>query len=385
MTTDRRTLLKYGLASIAALQAARLTSCMEDVQAAPAAQPISIVANPGYQRIACEEAWTTKELVEAQFKLADGAWREQQPYVARMTTSIGGNVVQDYLRDLGAGRIAEMDRLGIQKQVLMLTAPGVQIFDAPTGTSLAQVCNDVQAEAIRNHPDRFAGLTVIAPQDPKAAVRELQRGMTELGLKGAIVNSHINGEYLDERKYWPILEAAASLNAPVYIHPTPPPKQMGQDYMWRGLEGALAGFSHEVWLHTMAIITSGAMDEFPKLKIVIGHMGEGMPLLMYRFDYMQVLAERPDTRDNPAGTKLKRKITDYMRENLYITNSGMAWAPAVMFCQQVLGEDHVLYAMDYPYQRDDYEVAALDAAPIPWDIKKKFFQSNAEKLFNLNT
>ncbi|OGT78968.1 MAG: hypothetical protein A3I78_06735 [Gammaproteobacteria bacterium RIFCSPLOWO2_02_FULL_56_15] len=343
------------------------------------------MANPGYQRIACEEAWTTKELVEAQFKLADGAWREQQPYVARMTTSIGGNVVQDYLRDLGAGRIAEMDRLGIQKQVLMLTAPGVQIFDAPTGTSLAQVCNDVQAEAIRNHPDRFAGLTVIAPQDPQAAVRELQRGMTALGLKGAIVNSHINGEYLDERKYWPILEAAASLNAPVYIHPTPPPKQMGQDYVWRGLEGALAGFSHEVWLHTMAIITSGAMDEFPKLKIVIGHMGEGMPLLMYRFDYMQVLAERPDTRDNPAGTKLKRKITDYMRENLYITNSGMAWAPAVMFCQQVLGEDHVLYAMDYPYQRDDYEVAALDAAPIPWDIKKKFFQSNAEKLFNLNT
>ena len=386
MSTNRRTLLRYGLATVAALQAAGLGVRGRRIVAAPADEPISIVPNPGYQRIACEEAWTTKEIVDAQIRWTESEAAGKQPYMASMTRGFAGNPrFQIPLQEIGEGRILDMDRLGIQKQILMLTAPGVQILDAATGTALAQSANDQMAEAIRNHPDRFAGLTVIAPQDPQAAVRELQRGMTELGLKGAIVNSHINGEYLDERKYWPILEAAASLNSPVYIHPTPPPKQMGQDYMWRGLEGALAGFSHEVWLHTMAIITSGAMDEFPKLKIVIGHMGEGMPLLMYRFDYMQRLAERPDTRDNPAGTKLKRKITDYMRENLYITNSGMAWAPAVMFCQQVLGEDHVLYAMDYPYQRDDYEVAALDAAPMPWDIKKKFFQSNAEKLFNLNT
>jgi 2,3-dihydroxybenzoate decarboxylase len=385
MSTDRRTLLKYGLASLAALQVAGTATRGRQAQAAPADQAISILPNPGYQRIPCEEAWTTSEIVTAQLKWTESPAAAQQPYLANMTRGFAGNMrFQNPMQDIGAGRIAEMDRLGIQKQVLMLTAPGVQMLDADSGTALARSANDQMAEAIRNHPDRLAGLTVIAPQDPKAALRELQRGMTQLGLKGAIVNSHINGEYLDERKYWPLLEAAAALNAPIYIHPTPPPKQMGQDYMWRGLEGALAGFSHEVWLHTMAIITSGAMDEFPNLKIVIGHMGEGMPLLMYRFDYMQMLAERPGTRDNPDGTRLKRKISDYMRENLYITNSGMAWAPAVMFCQQVLGDDHVLYAMDYPYQRDAYEVAALDAAPMTWDVKKKFFQTNAERLFNLN-
>jgi predicted TIM-barrel fold metal-dependent hydrolase len=159
---------------------------------------------------------------------------------------------------------------------------------------------------------------------------------------------------------------------------------MGADYVWRGLEGALAGFSHEVWLHTMAIITSGAMDEFPNLKICIGHMGEGMPLLMYRFDYMQMLGERRGARDIPEGTKLKRKISDYMKTNLYITTSGMAWAPAIKFCQEVMGVDHVLYAMDYPYQQDDFEVVATDTVPISYDDKKKLYQTNAEVLFNLN-
>lgn len=385
MQTDRRNFMKYGIASLAAIQSVGSVIHSRNSEAAPVDHPIEIIANPGYQRIGCEAAWTHRELVEAQLKLANGPWSEEQPYVARMTGSIGSaTAVQSLLQDIGDGRIQDMDRLGIQKQVLMLTAPGVQIFDTKTGAALAKISNDIMVDAIRKHPDRFAGLTVIAPQDPKTAVKELERGMTRLGLKGAIVNSHINGEYLDEKKYWPILEAAATLGAPIYIHPTPPPKQMGRDYMWRGLEGALAGFSHEVWLHTMAIITSGAMDEFPNLKIVIGHMGEGMPLLMYRFDYMQRLAERPGTRGMEQGVKLKRRITDYMRENLYITNSGMAWAPALKFTQEVMGVDHVLYAMDYPYQRDAYEVAALDSAPISWDAKKKFFQTNAESLFNLN-
>jgi predicted TIM-barrel fold metal-dependent hydrolase len=378
-------MLKYGLASLAALQAAGAGVKGQKAAAAPADEPITIDPNPGYRRIACEEAWTTKEVVAAQTARAESDWARTQPYVAGMTRGFANNTrIQGLLQDIGPGRIANMDRLGIQKQVLMFTAPGVQILDADTGTALARDANDQMAEAIRNYPDRFAGLTVIAPQDPQRAVRELERGMTTLGLNGAIVNSHINGEYLDERKYWPLLEAAAALNAPIYIHPTPPPAEMGADYVWRGLEGALAGFSHEVWLHTMAIITSGAMDEFPNLKICIGHMGEGMPLLMYRFDYMQMLGERRGARDIPEGTKLKLKISDYMRTNLYITTSGMAWAPAIEFCQEVMGVDHVLYAMDYPYQQDDFEVVATDTVPISYDDKKKLYQTNAERLFNLN-
>ena len=382
MTADRRTLLKYGLASFAALQVAALGE--RRAAAAPADAPITIDPNPGYQRIACEEAWTTKELVAAQLEWTDSPAAREQPYIASMTRGFAGNArFQEPLQDLGAGRIAAMDRLGIQKQVLMLTAPGVQILAPDVGTALARDANDQMAAAIAKYPDRLAGLTVIAPQDPQGAVKELERGITELDLKGAIVNSHIGGEYLDERKFWPLLEAAAALDAPIYIHPTAPPAAMGRDYVWRGLEGALAGFSHEVWLHTMGIITSGALDAFPNLKIVIGHMGEGMPLLMYRFDYMQMLAERPNARDIPEGTRLTRKISEYMRDNLYITTSGMAWAPAIEFCQDVLGVDHVLYAMDYPYQMDDFEVVATDTVPIPYEDKKKLFQTNAERLFNL--
>jgi predicted TIM-barrel fold metal-dependent hydrolase len=386
MDFNRRNVLKTGLAAFAAFQASVAT------EAAPTA-PTSSVANPDYQRIACEEHWTTREILTAQIKLLDTPWATEQPYVAGMVRTLVqapkdlglGAGIQDLLLDLGEGRIRNMDGLGIHKQVLLLTAPGVQIFDADTGTGLAQSANDVLAQAVRNHPDRLAGLAVVAPQDPKRAVRELERGMTRLGLHGMIVNSHINGEYLDERKYWPLLEAAAELEAPIYIHPTPPPAQMGRAYAWRGLEGGLGGFAHDVWLHTMGIITSGAMDEFPKLKIVLGHLGEAMPLHMYRFDETQNNMERAGLRGIPEGTKLKRRISDYMRDNVFVTTSGGMWGPGIKFVQEVLGVDHVLYAMDYPYRMSANHVAPVDALSVSADIKKKLFQTNAEQLFRLNT
>ena len=379
----RRSLLKSGISSIAALQIAGAAISGKNFSVA-AQTGAGVNKNPYYKRIACEEAWTTPELVKAQLDFVNGKNAPDDPGLVSMTKGIGGNsATQALLQDLGEGRIKAMDALGIDKQILLLTSPGVQIFEPAAGTALATSCNDVLAEACRKYPKRFAGLTVIAPQDPKNAVKELERGMTKLGLKGAIVNSHIHGEYLDDPKYRGILEAAEALNAAIYIHPTPPPKQMIKDYLYRGLEGALAGFSHEVWLHTMALITSGAFDRFPKLRLVIGHMGEGMPLLLYRFDYMQMLAERRGARGIPEGTKLKRKISDYMKDNLYITTSGVAWGEAIMFCQKVLGVDHVLYAMDYPYQSHDYEVVATDTIPITYDDKKKLFQTNAERVFNL--
>jgi 2,3-dihydroxybenzoate decarboxylase len=208
--------------------------------------------------------------------------------------------------------------------------------------------------------------------------------MTRLGLKGAVVNSHTHGEYLDKQKYWDIFAAAESLDAPVYIHPTPPPKPLIEPYLARGLEGPLAGFNAEVSLHVLAIITAGVLDRFPKLKIVIGHLGEGLPYLMYRLDYMQHHAARPGLRGREQGTRLKKKISDYMRENLYITTSGMAWSPAIRFAQEVLGVDRVLYAMDYPYQFEPEEVIATDQIPISHADKKKLYQTNAEVLFGLN-
>jgi 5-carboxyvanillate decarboxylase len=151
----------------------------------------------------------------------------------------------------------------------------VQIFDADTAVALARSTNDQLSEAVKKHPDRFAGLAAIAPQNPAEAAKELERGVRTLGLKGAIVNSHTRGEYLDDPKYWAIFEAAESLNVPIYIHPgTPPPAMIGP-FLERGLDGAIYGFAVETGLHLLRIIVSGALYRFPGLRLVAGHLGEG--------------------------------------------------------------------------------------------------------------
>ncbi len=377
MFANRRLFLKYALAASAACKAG-LTA------AASAGRGIGMDGNAGYRRIACEEAFITPELTRALWDLVENNPPDDPGFVS-MWRGIGSTErFISKMQDLGEGRIADMDAVGIHKQVLMLTAPGVQVFDAATGTALAASTNDRLAEACRSHPDRLAGLTVIAPQDPPRAAQELERGVTSLGLKGAIINSHTHGEYLDREKYWDIFEAAEALGAPVYIHPTPPPPPLIEPYLSRGLEGPLAGFSAEVYLHTLAIITAGVLDRFPKLKLVIGHLGEGLPYFMYRLDYMQHHAARPGLRGKKEGTRLKKKISDYLRENIYITTSGMAWGPAIRFAQEVLGTDRVLYAMDYPYQFDSEEVIATDNLPVSYADKKKLYQTNAEALFGLN-
>ena len=336
-----------------------------------------------YHRIACEEAFITPDLSRALWRLLENNPPDDPGFIS-MWSGIGANRrFMNKLLDLGGQRIADMDATGIARQVLMVTAPGVQVFDAAEGTALARSVNDQLAEACRKHPDRFVGMTAIAPQDPGAAARELERGMTKLGFRGAVINSHTHGEYLDEPKFWEIFEAAEALRAPIYIHPTPPPRTLIGPYLSRGLEGPLAGFSAEVYLHTLAIISAGVFDRFPGLRIIIGHLGEGLPYLMYRLDYMQHHAARAGLRGIKEGTRLKQNISVYLRENIYITTSGMAWAPAIMFAQSVLGVERVLYAMDYPYQFDIDEVMATDAIPISVDDRKKLYQTNAEQVYGL--
>ena len=241
-----------------------------------------------------------------------------------------------------------MDATGIARQIVSLTSPGVQIFDAATGTALATSFNDQLAEACRKHPDRFSGLAAIAPQNPAAAAKELQRGVTKLGLKGAIINSNTHGEYLDDPKFWDILAAAESLDVPIYLHPATAPARMIGPMIEKGLEGAFYGFAVETSVHLLRMIMSGVFDRFPKLQVIAGHGGEGLPFWLCRFDLFQ----RNYAVNNrfPHMPKLKRKVSEYIKENIPITSSGMAWAPVIRFCQQVMGMDRVMYAMDYPYQ-----------------------------------
>jgi 5-carboxyvanillate decarboxylase len=336
-----------------------------------------------YLRIATEEAWAPAEMLQMWRKVLKDKSFDDPGFHSLwgffLESNVGfTNTIVEQLQDLGERRLNDMDSSGIDKQLLLLTAPGVQVFDKATAVSLAASSNDEAAEACRSHPDRYDALAAVAPQDPAAAAQELERAVNKLGLKGAVVNSHTDGEYLDDPKYWEIFEAAQALSVPIYIHPQTPPRDMIGPFLKRNLDGAIMGFAVEVAFHTLAIIISGAFDRFPDLKIVIGHGGEGLPFWLFRMDHMQDVV-----LGNKGENKLKRKISDYMKENIYITTSGMAWEPAISFCQSVLGMDRVLYAMDYPYQFVPEEVAVTDNLPISAAETKMLYQTNAEKVFGL--
>jgi 5-carboxyvanillate decarboxylase len=338
-----------------------------------------------YIRIAAEEAFAPPEILDGYRRLIAREPGLDPGFTSLMGFYLGASPravqVMSRMTDLGELRLRDMDDSGIAKQILSLTSPGVQIFDAATGTSFAQLSNDYLASAIEKHPDRFHGLAAIAPQDPAAAVKELERGVRKLGLKGVIVNSHTRGEYLDDPKFWPIFEAAAALNVPIYLHPNTPPPAMIGPFLERGLDGAIYGFAVETGLHMLRIIVSGVFDRFPGLRMVLGHLGEALPYWLFRMDFMHramVAANR-----YPAVKKLNRKPSDYFKENIYVTTSGMAWQPPILYAQSVLGVDRVLYAMDYPYQFVPEEVKVTDELPISEADKRKLYQSNAESLFSL--
>ncbi|MBN1566457.1 MAG: amidohydrolase [Acidobacteria bacterium] len=330
-----------------------------------------------YKRIATEEAWGPPELFKMYIDLIENGALTDPGFVSMWGRFVRNTALIGQLQDIGEKRIRDMDAAGVDKMVLSLTAPGVQIFDAATANSLATSTNDQLAEAIKKHPDRFAGLAAVAPQDPRAAAKEMERGIRKLGLNGVIINSHTNGEYLDDPKYWEIFEAAQALDAAIYLHPQTPPPDMVMPYLARGFERAIMGFAHELSVHILGLMTVGVFDRFPKLKIVIGHGGEGLPYMLYRLDYMYENARYPFMK------KVRKLPSDYMKENFYITTSGLPWAPAIMMARSVLGIDRILYAMDYPYEYVPEEVTLTDNFPMTAAEKKKLFQLNAEKVFKL--
>jgi len=333
-----------------------------------------------YKRIATEEAWAPAELLDTYRSMAAKRSIDDPGFIALWSRLGARGQLVERLSNIGELRIADMDDSGIDVQILSLTSPGVQVFDAATAVSLAASTNDQVAEAVRRYPTRFAALAAVAPQDPKAAAREAERAVRSLGMKGLIINSHTRGEFLDDPRFWDIFEAAEALQVPIYIHPQAPPPQMSAPYVEKGLEGALWGFAAETGLHVLAILRSGALDRFPGLQLVIGHAGEALPFWLYRLDYMNRTA-RPCIRN--GSDRLQRTLSEYMRANVYVTTSGMAWAPVITFVQSVLGMDRVLYAMDYPYQFEPDEVKATDALPISDADKTKLFQTNAERVFRL--
>ncbi len=341
--------------------------------------------NAAYQRIATEEAFAPAEMLSEYRKLldkndVDPGFKGLMGFYMSSPSARAQHIMR-CLQDLDQVRLQHMDEAGIDRQVIAITAPGVQVMDKGTAVAIARLANDQLADAVRRHPTRFTGMIAIAPQDPNAAAKEIERGVTQLGMKSVIINSHTQGEYLSDPKFWDIFAAAEAHGVPIYLHPNSMPRNMIESFQECGLDGAIYGFGVETGLHALRIMTTGVFDRFPKLQIIIGHMGEALPFWAYRLDYMH----RATVASNryPSVKPIQRKPSEYLRENFYITNSGVAWEPAIKFTQSVVGVDRVLYAMDYPYQYAPEEVTMMDNMQMSAEDKKKFFQTNAEKVFGI--
>lgn len=283
------------------------------------------------------------------------------------------------LCDLGEGRIAQMDAAGIDMQVLSLTAPGVEQLDAAEAAALARDTNDALAAAIAKHPTRLSGLAALAIATPDQAAQELERRFTHQGFAGAVINGHQRGRYLDDRFFWPVLEAAETLDTPIYLHPTKPPKPVIEasfggfaPLVTEMLAGPGFGWHIETAVHVLRMVLGGVFDRFPKLQVVIGHMGEGLPFFMQRVDVMPV-----------ELTRLKRPVSAYLRDNLHYTFAGFNFPATFLDLLLEIGVSRIMFSADYPYGSMERARTFLDQIPVSAADRALIAHGNAEKLFRL--
>jgi 2,3-dihydroxybenzoate decarboxylase/5-carboxyvanillate decarboxylase len=284
----------------------------------------------------------------------------------------------DGLLDVEDKRLREMDKYGVDMHLLSLTAPGVQMFDADTACELATVANDRLAEVISRHPTRFAGLASFAPHSPQRAAKEMERAITRLKLNGFMVNSHTHGEYLDDPKYWPILEAAEALDRCVYIHPRAPSDGLKGALREYGMDSAMWGYGVEVSTHAVRMMVSGVFDRFPKLRICLGHMGEAVHFWMWRLNFMNTRAQKIG-----RSPKTQLSMAEYFQRNFVITTSGVEDPLALEYSIKKIGADNIMWAIDYPYQPTEPAVMFMDSAPLSDEDKAKIYHGNAERIFHI--
>jgi 5-carboxyvanillate decarboxylase len=330
------------------------------------------------RKIATEEAFSTPEQMNAMRDiLAKTSDYHPDLFLWKIQTDPNGPVNKSLL-DLDGERLRIMDRDGVDMHLLSMTSTGVQMMDPDVAADVAVAANDRLAAVVQKHPTRFAGLATVPPQNLPRAINEAERAIKKLKLNGLIINSHTNGEYLADRKYWPLLEAIADLNVALYIHPRAPIPAMATAYRPFHLEHAIWGYQAETGLHGLQLIVSGVFDEIPKLKIVLGHMGEALPYWLYRLDYMHNIASIKF--DRPT---LKHRPSDYFKRNFLITTSGMNWDPVLKFCIEALSADNIMWAIDYPYQESHEATEWMKKAAISDVDKHKIFHGNAERIFHI--
>ena len=321
--------------------------------------------------ITLEEHFVSPAFLEGPGKGLKEQAKNPQSYIGKLF---------EQLRDLGDKRIAEMDAAGIDVQVLSLNSPGTEQLDAEAAKKIAKETNDFLADAVKGHPKRFAGFATLPTADPKAAIIELERTVRDYGFKGAIINGHVKGRYLDDKMFWPILERAEALQVPIYLHPTQPPQSV-IDASYSGFDPAVTnmligagwGWHIETAVHVIRLILGGVFDQYPKLQIVIGHMGETLPFMLQRMDRIM----STDT------TKLKHPVSTYLRENIHYTFSGFNYTSTFLNLLLEVGVDRIMFSVDHPYASMAQGRDFLNKLPVSAADKERIAHGNAESLLRM--
>lgn len=287
--------------------------------------------------IGVEEHFVTRDVVAA-WRALDPQWQD----LSLSPSTVGDSARR--LADLGDERLDDMDRSGVDVQVLSLSTPGVQNLASAEAVALQVAANDVLAAAVLGQPDRFLGLATLATPEPAAAAAELDRAVTKLGLDGAMVFGRTRDRNMDALEFWPIYEAAASLKAPLHLHPQSPCPAVRKAY-YRGygepFDTALAthgvGWHYESGVQILRLILSGVFDRFPDLQVIVGHWGEMVAFYLDRIDSMNGLAG------------LERPVSDYFRTNVYLAPSGVLSQRYLRWATEIVGIDRILFSGDYPF------------------------------------
>jgi len=270
-------------------------------------------------------------------------------------------------------RLKDLDRTGIEMQVLTLTTPGVHIEERARGVGLAQIVNDAFSEIVKQYPDRFVALATLPLQDPDASVRELERAVTKLGLKGAMVFTNVNGHPLNAPHFWPLYEKAAELEVPIMLHPTTPVSVEAYDELRLP---PLVGFPFDTTIAVARLVLSGVLEKYPTLKLIAAHLGGAIPYLAERID--RGYKVYPEIRTN-----IPRPPSDYFKQ-IYMDTVAFDTA-ALTFALEFAGPDKLLLGSDYPHQIGDLggSVRAVEALQISTETKEKILEANAIQLFKI--
>lgn len=281
------------------------------------------------------------------------------------------------LEDFGEARLSAMDEIGVQMAILSLAGPGVQAeADADRAARLASEVNDFLAEQIARRPERYGGFAHLGMQQPQAAADELERCVRDLGMQGAMINGQTGGEYLDNDRFAPFWERASELEVPVYIHPNNPPEQArmysGHSELW----GPVWSWTVETATHALRLVFSGVFDRHPGARLVLGHLGETLPYLLWRLDSRWEISNR-------GSMALEHPPSAYFKRNVWVTTPGVCADAPLRCALDAMGEDRVMFSVDYPFESAQEAGQWIEAAPITDTVRAKVCRENARALLNL--